>query len=145
MSTFLNINSWAPQRFCINFQTHLTNWYIEYLLLNCPLGECQKTLIMISQQRLSWGLGAIMQQAIMLTQIYVCHVISIPADGPSHSRTHHTWLWHDMETLSMSLAICEGNPPVTCGFPSHRASDINFDDFFDVCLNKWSNKQWSCQ
>ena len=32
------------------------------------------------------------------------------------------WWWHDMETLSALLAICEGNPPIAGGFPSQRVS-----------------------
>ena len=38
--------------------------------------------------------------------------------------------------LSILLALCEGNPPVTGGFPSQRASNTAFDVFFDVNLNK---------
>ena len=30
---------------------------------------------------------------------------------------------YDLETLSITLALCEGNPPVTSGFPSQRVSD----------------------
>ena len=29
---------------------------------------------------------------------------------------------HEVETLSILLTLCEGNPPVTVGFPSHGAS-----------------------
>ena len=43
---------------------------------------------------------------------------------------------HQMETFSMLLAICEGNPPVTIGFHSRRPMTWNFEVFFDVCLNK---------
>ena len=32
------------------------------------------------------------------------------------------WWRHAMEAFSASLALCEGNPPVTGGFPSKRAS-----------------------
>ena len=32
-------------------------------------------------------------------------------------------------------------PPVTGGFPSQRPVMWNFDVFFDLCLNKWLNKQ----
>ena len=31
---------------------------------------------------------------------------------------------HDKETLSALLAHCEGNPPVTGGFPSYRVSNV---------------------
>ena len=45
-----------------------------------------------------------------------------------------------MAMLSALLALCEGNPPVTGGFPSQRASD---DVFVDVSLNKSLNKPLS--
>ena len=53
------------------------------------------------------------------------------------------WWRHDMETLSPLLYLWEGNPPVTNGFLSHRAS---FDVFFVVriwinsLMNKLLNK-----
>ena len=36
-----------------------------------------------------------------------------------------------METLLVLLALCEGNPPVTGGFPSQRASKAKF--WFCIC------------
>ena len=41
--------------------------------------------------------------------------------------------------------LCEGNPPVTGGFPSQRPVMRCFDDFLDMRLNKLLNKQWSCR
>ena len=41
---------------------------------------------------------------------------------------------------SALLAICEGNPPVTGGFPSQRLVTQSFDVFFDL-RNKWLSKQ----
>ena len=35
------------------------------------------------------------------------------------------WRRHDMETISELLANFEGNPPVTIGFPSQRASNVD--------------------
>ena len=48
------------------------------------------------------------------------------------------WAWwrHRMETFSALLALCEGNPPVTGGFPSQRPMTRSFDAFFDLNLNK---------
>ena len=37
-----------------------------------------------------------------------------------------------MKTVSALQAICEGNPPVTGGFPSQMVSNAGFDVFFDV-------------
>ena len=41
--------------------------------------------------------------------------------------------WRDqMETFSALLAHCEGNPPVTGGFPLQRSVTRSFDAFFDL-------------
>ena len=51
-----------------------------------------------------------------------------------HSRcsyyTLHIWWRHQMKTSSRLLALCEGNPPVTRGFPSHRPVTQSFDGFY---------------
>ena len=41
-----------------------------------------------------------------------------------------------MEKLSVLLALCEGNPAVTGGFPSQKPVTQSFDIFFVVRLNK---------
>ena len=46
-----------------------------------------------------------------------------------------------MGKFSALLAICEGNPPVTGGFPPQMPVARSFDVFFDLCLNKWLRKQ----
>ena len=46
-----------------------------------------------------------------------------------------------METFSTLLSLCEGNPPVTGGFPSQRPVTLSFDLFFDMRLNKIFSKQ----
>ena len=51
------------------------------------------------------------------------------------------WWHHQMERFSALLALCVGNSQVTCGFPSQRPVTQSFDVFFDLCLNKWLNKQ----
>ena len=49
-----------------------------------------------------------------------------------------------METLSVLLAICVGNSPVTGEFPTQRTVMRSFDAFIDQHLNKWLTKQlWS--
>ena len=57
----------------------------------------------------------------------------------------HSWWCHQMETFSMLVALCEGNPPVTGGFSSQRPLTHSFDVFFDLRLNKWSSTQSRCQ
>ena len=46
-----------------------------------------------------------------------------------------------MEKFSALLALCEGNPPVTGGFPSQRLVTRSFDVFFDLRLNERLNEQ----
>ena len=41
---------------------------------------------------------------------------------------------HQTETFSALLACCEGNPPVTSGFPSQRPVTRSFDVFFNLRL-----------
>ena len=41
-----------------------------------------------------------------------------------------SWRRHEIVTLSESLALCAGNPPVTDGFPSERASEAELWCFF---------------
>ena len=53
----------------------------------------------------------------------------------------NTWWRHQMETFPALLALCEGNPPVTGGFPSQRLVTRRFDVFFQLCLNKRLSKQ----
>ena len=45
-----------------------------------------------------------------------------------------------METFSTLVALCEGKPPVTCGFPSQRPVMQNFNVFFDLHLIKRVSK-----
>ena len=52
-----------------------------------------------------------------------------------------SWWRHQMETFSVSLAICAGNSPVPGEFPSQRPVTRIFDVFFDLCLNKRLSKQ----
>ena len=59
---------------------------------------------------------------------------------------HYQHYWrHQMETFSMLLALCEGNPPFTGGFPSQRPVMRSFDVLYDVCLsNGWANSWYTC-
>ena len=51
------------------------------------------------------------------------------------------WWRHQMETFSVVLAICAGNPPATGEFPAQRPVTQSFDVFFDLRLNKRLSKQ----
>ena len=49
-----------------------------------------------------------------------------------------------METLSALLALCEGNPPITDGFPLQKATSAGFGAFFDNSLHKRLSKHPIC-
>ena len=46
-----------------------------------------------------------------------------------------------METFSVLVTFCEGNPSVTGWFPPQRSVTQSFDVFFDLRLNKRLSKQ----
>ena len=52
------------------------------------------------------------------------------------------WWRHQMGTLSVLLAICAGNSPVTGEFPAQSPVTRSIDAFFDLRLNKrWVNNR----
>ena len=52
------------------------------------------------------------------------------------------WWRHQMEIFSALLAICAGNSPVTCEFPTQRPVTRSFDVYFDLRPNERLSKQW---
>ena len=56
----------------------------------------------------------------------------------------HSWWCHQMEIFSALLALCEGNPPVTGGFPSQRPVTRSFAVFFDLHLTKRATCDLRC-
>ena len=52
-----------------------------------------------------------------------------------------SWWRHQMKTFFALPALCEGNPPVTGGFPLQRPVTRGIDVFFDLRLNKRWRKQ----
>ena len=60
-------------------------------------------------------------------------------------RFQKSWLRHQMETFSASLALCEVNPPVTGGFTSQRPVTRSYDVFFDLRLNRRFSKPSRCR
>ena len=62
-----------------------------------------------------------------------------------HRSLMDPWWRHQTETFPMSLALCEGNPPVTGGFPSQRPLKWSFAFFYGVRLNKPLSKQSRCR
>ena len=68
---------------------------------------------------------------------------SLRISQPFYHWGHHAMAWwrHRVETISVLLAVCEGKPPVTDGFPSQRPMALSFDVSFDLRLNKRLSKQ----
>ena len=56
----------------------------------------------------------------------------------------HGAITYQMGPFPALLALREGNPPVTGGFPSQRPVTHSFDVFFYLCQNKCLNKQLRC-
>ena len=58
------------------------------------------------------------------------------------NRINRPWWRHKMETFSVLLVLCEGNPSVTGGFPLQRPVTRSFDVFFDLHQAKcWGNNR----
>ena len=53
----------------------------------------------------------------------------------------YAWWRHQMEIFSLLLALCEGNPLVTGGFPSQRLVMRSFGVLFDLRLSKQLSTQ----
>ena len=65
---------------------------------------------------------------------------------PHRCKETHLACWgHAMDTFSTLLALCEGNPLGTSGFPSQRASNVKFFSVVNCLLKKPLNKHWNCQ
>ena len=77
---------------------------------------------------LSWP-WCIKVTLIASVRFLVADAISIAARSARvNSGWSNTWWHHQMKTFSLTL--CEGNPLVTGGFPSHRPVTRSFDVFF---------------
>ena len=57
-----------------------------------------------------------------------------------HTEPVMSWWRHQMDTFSVSPALCAENSPVTGEFPAQRPVTRSFDVFFDLCLNKRLSK-----
>ena len=74
-----------------------------------------------------------------MLMVWLCFIIFILRVPDGFMCT--SWWRHQMETFSALLALWQGNPPVTGGFPSQRPVMRNFHVFFDLRLKKRLNKQ----
>ena len=59
----------------------------------------------------------------------------------TEGQARYTWWHYQMETFFALLALCAGNSPVICEFPSQRPVTRSFDVLFDLRLNKRLSRQ----
>ena len=69
-------------------------------------------------------------------------LVSDVLEGHGWRKNAPDWWCHQMETPSALLALCEGNPPVTGGFPSQRASNVDRWHFSSKLLKKHLSGWW---
>ena len=75
-------------------------------------------------------------------QMIFVFAVNSPAGNIYHyCKCLTTWWRHQMETFSALLALCAGNSPVACEFPSQRPVTRSFGVFFDLRLDKRLSKQ----
>ena len=77
---------------------------------------------------------------LLLFQIAIVVLLQWRHNGSDGVSNHQPQDCHQMETFFALLTLCEGNPPVTGGFPSQSPVTQNFV-FFDARLNK----RWNIQ
>ena len=68
--------------------------------------------------------------------LMTCNNKGVAAD----SNNLNAWWRPQMEMVSVLQALCEGDPPVTGGYPLQGASNARFDVFYDVSWNKRLSK-----
>ena len=73
-------------------------------------------------------------------QFVLCTLSYLISNDTLPSPSGLSWWRHQMETFFALLVFCEGNPPVTGGFPSQRPVTWSFDVSFDMRLNKRLSK-----
>ena len=122
------------------FQTNFSDWWLGYLLWNCPQMNATGPYwwcVNIGSVNDLVPSGNKPSPEPMLTQIYVAiwrHYTTVSDGG---NLLYHkgitvfndlfdiTWWRHQMETFSALLAICAGNSPVPGEFPAQKASDVD--------------------
>ena len=68
---------------------------------------------------------------LMLNKVQMISVhLGNPQSKYKISNSIFPWWCHQMETFSMLLSLCWGNPPVTSGFPLQRPVTWSFDVFW---------------
>ena len=80
------------------------------------------------------------------TMVSMIHVPGPRWVQQAHILVKISWWCYQMETFSVLLSLCEGNPPVTGGLPSQRPMTRSFDVSFNLRqkkrLSKQSRRRW---
>ena len=118
-----------------SYKIFVTWWYNVMRNFSALLATCEMKLLL---QQLHHTDDQIYSA---LCTVLLC--ISTINSSNSRQILRYIWSWwcHQMETFSTLLALCEGNTPLTGGFPSQRPVTQSFDVFFDLHLNKRLCKQ----
>ena len=109
------INAWVSNREAGDLRRHRAHY--DVIVMICSSRDSSQDMIT--------------QEAKNVLR-YIIHIL------PTTVRNNS---WRNMEIFSALLALCEGNPSVTGGFPSQRPVTGSFDVFFDLRLNKRLSKK----
>ena len=98
--------------------------------------------------RLLWiviivGFRSVITDGILLS-ITNCKAVENPWLGLQRSSCTKPMMTSSNGNIFRVTGLCEGNPPVTGGFPSQRPETRSFDVFFDLRLNKRLSKRSRC-
>ena len=133
---------WCDRRYDTIFMS------INPVCLICNCLFYHQSLLYLLMARHIWVLKHLVSQTLGMlnawNEWYMHMYISMPnkhVDLCWYLGLQIFWYHHQMETFSVSLALREGNPPVTSGLPSQRPVTGSFDIFFDMRLNKWLSKR----
>ena len=139
----MEINRWPIKNIA-----HIPYKFTCAMLVSGPIHWNQKIIILTTISSLAASevvrmktLGAASEDDNMLFSVFRKLTLH-PSQSFKRTRPKcNTWWCHQMETFSALLVFCEGNSPVTGGFPSQRPVTQSFGVFFDLRLNIRLRKQ----
>ena len=104
------------------------------LLLIGPLGIYVSDIwinFIFVHGKLIWNILRQSVSHFVLASVYY-YLVALEHTNENIDSLPYSWWCHQMETFSVSLALREGNPPVTDGFPQQMPVTQSFDIFL-VC------------
>ena len=129
------------QDFFSFFVTNVPIWKDHFACLaDCLLFHC--IALYIKDQKVGWlrfdNNGIVLKVCVLHNSTFLMEWTRILSNVFS-------WWYHQMKVCPTFLVLCEGNPPITGGFPSYRPMRRSFDVFYlrpKNCLSKQSRRQW---